>query len=67
MEVNDRPKIHHPKGTPSATDHTFGSTKHGFLVLFKLSRIFSVFDSRKLIDNDFIGGTPIVITPEGED
>ena len=67
MEVNDRPKIHHPKGTPSITDHTFDNSHHGFLILFKLSGIFSMFNSRKSTDNDFIDGTPIEITPEGDD
>ena len=27
MEVNDRPKIHHPTGTPSLMDHMFGKIK----------------------------------------
>ena len=67
MEVNDRPKIHHPKGTLSIIDHTFGNTKHGLLIAFKLSGIFSMFDSRKPTDDDFIDGTPIAVTPKGED
>ena len=66
MEVNYRPKIHHPQGTPSITDHTFGSEKHGLLIPFKLSGIFSMFDSRKPTNDDFIDGTPVPITPECE-
>ena len=66
MEVNDRPKIHHPQGTPSITNHTFGSEQHGLLIPFKLSGIFSMFDSRKPTDDDFIDGTPVPITPECE-
>ena len=67
MEVNDRPKIHHPQGTPSITDHTFGSAKHRLLIPFKLSGIFLMFDSQKPTDDDFIDGTPVPITPEGEE
>ena len=66
MEVNDRPKIHHPQGTPSITNHTFGSEQHGLLIPFKLSGIFSMFNSRKLTDDDFIDGTPVPITPKCE-
>ena len=67
IEVNNRPKLHHPKRTPSITDHTFGNAKHGLLILFKLSGIFSMFDSKKKTDDDFIAGALIAITPEGED
>ena len=67
MEVNDRPKIHHPQGTPSITDHTFGNEKQGLLVPFQLSGIFSMFESRKPTDDDFIDGSPVAITPEGEE
>ena len=66
MQVNDRPKIHHPIGTPTLTDHTFGNEKEGLRVSFKLSGIFSIFDSRKPTDDDFINGVPIPITPEGD-
>ena len=44
-EGNIRPKIHHPMGTPSINDHTFGNEKEGLHVLFKLTGIFSMFDS----------------------
>ena len=67
IEVTNRPKIHHSKGKPSITNHTFGNAKHGLLISFKFSGIFSMFDSRKPIDDDFIDGTRIAITPEGED
>ena len=67
MEVNDRHKIHYPKVTPSITNHMFSNAKHGLLIPFKLSRIFSMFDSRKPTDDDFIDGTPIAITPKGKD
>ena len=67
MQVNDRPKVHNPTGTPTVTDHTFGNEKEGLRVLFKLSGIFSMFDSRKPTDDDFINGVPIPITPEGDD
>ena len=43
-EVNNRPKIHHPAGTPSVHDHTFGSVKNGLLVLLKLLETFSIFN-----------------------
>ena len=42
MEVYDKPKIHHPMGTPSVTDRTFGNEKEEFRVSFKLSGIFSI-------------------------
>ena len=67
MEVNDRPKIHHPKGTPSIANDMFNNAKYRILIPFKFSGIFSVFDSRKLTNDDFIEGTPIVITPEEGD
>ena len=67
MEVYNRPKIHHPKGTPSIINHTFDNAKHRLRIPFKLSWIFSMFNSRKPTDYDFINGTPIVITPEGDD
>ena len=67
MEVNDRPNIHYPRGTPSITNHTFSNAKNRLLIPFKLSGIFFMFDSRKPIDNEFIDGTPIAITPEGND
>ena len=66
MQVNDRPKIHHPTGTPSITDHTFGSEKENFWVSFKLSGIFLMFDSQQPTDDDFINGVPIATTPEGD-
>ena len=59
IEVNDRPTIHHPTGTPSVTDYPFGSVKHGLLILFKLSEILSIFDSRKPTNNNIIYGTPL--------
>ena len=67
LEVNDRPKIHYPKGIPRITNHTFGNAKHRLLIPFKFSGIFSMFDSRKPTDDDFIDGTPIATTPEGDD
>ena len=67
IEVNDRPKIHHPRGTPSLIDHTFGSAKHRLLIPFKLLGIFSLLDSWKPTNDDFINGTPVAITPEGEE
>ena len=67
MDVNYRPKIHHPQGTPSITDHTFGNKKQGLLIPFQLLGIFSMFVSRKPTDGDFIDGCPVAITPEGEE
>ena len=67
MKVNDRPKIHHSQGTPSLTDHIFGSAKHKYLISFKLSGIFSMFDSQKPTNDDFIDGTYVAITPEEEE
>lgn len=67
MEVNNRPKIQHPKGTLSLNNHTFGSREASLLVSFKLSGIFSIFDSRQSTDNYFIGSTPIPITPKEND
>ena len=67
MQVNDRPKIHHPTGTPTVTDHTFGNEKEGLRVSLKLSGIFYMFESRQPTDDDFINGVPIPFTPEGDD
>ena len=66
-EVNDRPEIHYPKVILSITDNTFGNAKHWLLILFKLLGIFSMFNSRKPTNDDIIDGTPITITPEGDD
>ena len=67
MEVNDRAKIHNPQGKPSLTDHTYGSSKHVLLIPFKHSEIFSMLDSRRPTNDDFFDGTPVAITPGGEE
>ena len=68
MEVKNRPKIHHPTGTPSVTDPIFRDDKTGLLVSFKLLGIFSrpMFDSRRSTDDDYIRGTAIPIIPKGD-